>query len=125
MASQAQGHRQKPIGRGLFLHTCPDISVSSVTAVTVTAISVLQEEITRFERFDKAPRRRPRADDVDGDTVPEFLNGRSLRPYQLVSLAWMVNNWRSRRNCILGDEMCVCLSLHFRRYTLGFMPYMH
>ena len=54
---------------------------------------------------------RPRAggrgaDDVEGDAVPEFLNGRALRSYQLVSLAWMVNNWRSRRNCILGDEMC-------------------
>ncbi len=68
----------------------------------------MQEAIERFERFNAAPRRRPRADDVDGDVVPNFLNGRSLRSYQLVSLAWMVNNWRSRRNCILGDEMCVC-----------------
>ena len=68
----------------------------------------MQEEIKRFEQFNAAPRRRPRADDVDGDAVPDFLNGRTLRSYQLVSLAWMVNNWRSRRNCILGDEMCAC-----------------
>jgi SNF2 family DNA or RNA helicase len=73
-----------------------------------------QEAITRFQSFNKPHRRRPLADDVDGDAVPEFLNGRSLRDYQLVSLAWMVNNWRSRRNCILGDEMCetgVCVTL--------------
>ena len=68
--------------------------------------NVVQVEIERFKRFSAAPRRRPRADDVEGDAVPKFLNGRSLRSYQLVSLAWMVNNWRSRRNCILGDEMC-------------------
>lgn len=37
--------------------------------------------------------------------VPDFLNGRSLRDYQQVSLQWMVANWSENRNCILGDEV--------------------
>ena len=37
--------------------------------------------------------------------VPDFLNGRCLRDYQLASLQWMVANWSEGRNCILGDEV--------------------
>jgi superfamily II DNA or RNA helicase len=37
--------------------------------------------------------------------VPDFLNGRSLRPYQLESLEWMAKHWCTGSNCILGDEM--------------------
>jgi len=37
--------------------------------------------------------------------VPDFLNGRQLRDYQLASLQWMVANWHQEINCILGDEV--------------------
>ena len=37
--------------------------------------------------------------------VPDFLNGRQLRDYQLKSLQWMVANWHQEINCILGDEV--------------------
>ena len=52
-----------------------------------------------------------RADDehilrsIDPKAVPDFCNGRSLRPYQLESLEWMSKHWCAGRNCILGDEM--------------------
>lgn len=39
------------------------------------------------------------------DRVPVFCNGRALRDYQQLSLAWMASNWARRQNCILGDEM--------------------
>lgn len=39
------------------------------------------------------------------DSVPNFLNGRSLRDYQIKSLHWMMENARKGRSCILGDEM--------------------
>jgi SNF2 family DNA or RNA helicase len=43
--------------------------------------------------------------EVDPKAVPDFLNGRSLRPYQLESLEWMAKHWCTGNNCILGDEM--------------------
>jgi SNF2 family DNA or RNA helicase len=39
------------------------------------------------------------------DAVPKFLNGRQLRDYQIISLQWMMSNFRNKKNCILGDEM--------------------
>ena len=43
--------------------------------------------------------------DIDVSKVPSFCNGRMLRDYQLESLKWMVQNWYTGKNCILGDEM--------------------
>ena len=43
--------------------------------------------------------------ELNPKAVPEFLNGRSLRPYQLESLEWMAKHWCTGSNCILGDEM--------------------
>lgn len=42
---------------------------------------------------------------IDLTKMPNFNNGRSLRPYQVESLKWMAQNWYSSKNCILGDEM--------------------
>ena len=42
---------------------------------------------------------------LDLSNIPSFCNGRELRDYQKESLKWMVSNWASGRNCILGDEM--------------------
>lgn len=42
---------------------------------------------------------------IDVGKVPTFCNSRKLRDYQLESLKWMVQNWYSGKNCILGDEM--------------------
>lgn len=43
--------------------------------------------------------------ELNPKAVPEFLNGRALRPYQLESLEWMAKHWCTGSNCILGDEM--------------------
>jgi superfamily II DNA or RNA helicase len=43
--------------------------------------------------------------ELDPKAVPDFLNGRSLRPYQVESLEWMAKHWATGSNCILGDEM--------------------
>ncbi|KAH7617240.1 putative Chromodomain-helicase-DNA-binding protein 7 [Nannochloris sp. 'desiccata'] len=43
--------------------------------------------------------------ELNPKAVPEFLNGRSLRSYQLESLEWMAKHWCTGSNCILGDEM--------------------
>lgn len=40
-----------------------------------------------------------------GKGVPEFLNGRTLRDYQLESFKWMVQHALTNSSCILGDEM--------------------
>ncbi|KAL1499104.1 hypothetical protein AB1Y20_013617 [Prymnesium parvum] len=36
---------------------------------------------------------------------PEYGCGRTLRPYQLDGVNWMVDRWRRRCNVMLGDEM--------------------
>eukprot|EP00965_Chrysotila_dentata_P043635 1450738-Pleurochrysis_carterae.AAC.1 len=36
---------------------------------------------------------------------PLFENGRSLRPYQLEGVNWMLGAWHKRRNVLLADEM--------------------
>ena len=60
----------------------------------------------RDERASAAEQKRRTASAcVREDAVPEFLNGRTLRDYQVTSLHWMVANMRAGRNCILGDEM--------------------
>jgi len=43
--------------------------------------------------------------EIDVTKVPTFCNGRKLRDYQQDSLKWMIQNWYSGKNCILGDEM--------------------
>lgn len=40
-----------------------------------------------------------------GKGVPDFLNGRKLRDYQLESFKWMVQHALTNSSCILGDEM--------------------
>ena len=65
----------------------------------------LQEQVERFLRFSKVPPLLGRQKRPPLDAVPDFLNGRTLRDYQVESLKWHVNNLRAGRNCILGDEM--------------------
>lgn len=40
-----------------------------------------------------------------GEGVPTFLNGRTLRDYQVTSFNWMVQHVLKGQNCMLGDEM--------------------
>ncbi|XP_064201992.1 chromodomain-helicase-DNA-binding protein 8 isoform X2 [Anguilla rostrata] len=35
----------------------------------------------------------------------EYLNGNTLREYQLEGVNWLLFNWYNRQNCILADEM--------------------
>ncbi|GMH41988.1 hypothetical protein BSKO_09907 [Bryopsis sp. KO-2023] len=63
-----------------------------------------QEAIARFRKYCKIPTRRLRHT-APVSKVPEFQNGRVLRDYQRKSVEWMVNNWDTGINCILGDEM--------------------
>ena len=70
----------------------------------------LQAHVLAFQKRERKPK-KPAAVDCSqhhSDAVPDFLNGRVLRDYQIVSLHWMMENFRNRRSCILGDEM-VCL----------------
>ncbi|XP_054470354.1 chromodomain-helicase-DNA-binding protein 9 isoform X6 [Anoplopoma fimbria] len=39
------------------------------------------------------------------DQSREYMNGNSLRDYQLEGVNWLLFNWYNRRNCILADEM--------------------
>ncbi|TMW60638.1 hypothetical protein Poli38472_000680 [Pythium oligandrum] len=36
---------------------------------------------------------------------PTFKGGRTLRPYQVEGLNWMITSWKAQRSCILADEM--------------------
>ena len=71
--------------------------------------------VARYQRFaDEAQARVNKENEEDEEEepvaintmdVPDFCNGRSLRPYQVESLEWMAKHWSSEQNCILGDEM--------------------
>jgi len=39
------------------------------------------------------------------DESPVYLNGNTLREYQLEDLNWLSFSWFNGRNCILADEM--------------------
>jgi len=63
-------------------------------------------EIRKMAVIAKMDRRRKKESPrINPSDVPAFHNGRELRSYQLESLKWMVKNWYSSKNCILGDEM--------------------
>jgi len=70
----------------------------------------LQIQMARFVESCKRSPARKKGPLPSLDAVPKFLNGRTLRDYQLESLKWHVNNMRAQRNCILGDEMVRTLS---------------
>jgi SNF2 family DNA or RNA helicase len=67
----------------------------------------LQADIAAFQKREKVRRKGgPMASSQHlSDAVPDFLNGRKLRDYQIESLHWMIQNLRRKINCILGDEM--------------------
>lgn len=68
----------------------------------------MQVKIAQFKQREKPPTTKKRLrEDVKEkvDAVPSFLNGRKLRDYQILSLQWMMQNFRAKKNCILGDEM--------------------
>lgn len=71
----------------------------------------MQADIQAFRNRERPPKKAAPVDcsQHHADSVPDFLNGRVLRDYQTVSLHWMMENFRQKRSCILGDEM-VCLS---------------
>ena len=51
-------------------------------------------------------RKRPRASDWKKlETSPVYMNGNTLREYQLEGLNWLSFSWYNGRNCILADEM--------------------
>ncbi len=70
----------------------------------------VQADIQAFRSRERPPKKAAPVDcsQHHADSVPDFLNGRVLRDYQTVSLHWMMENFRKKRSCILGDEM-VCL----------------
>ena len=69
----------------------------------------VQADIQAFRNRERPPKKTAPVDcsQHHADSVPDFLNGRVLRDYQTVSLHWMMENFRKKRSCILGDEM-VC-----------------
>ena len=70
-------------------------------------MSCLQADVQAFKRREKPRGKAAHAElsQLQGTEVPSFLNGRTLRDYQIDSLHWMISNLRKKRNCILGDEM--------------------
>lgn len=44
-------------------------------------------------------------DFVPYEQSPTFKDSRTLRPYQVEGLNWMVTCWKQQRSCILADEM--------------------
>lgn len=72
-------------------------------------------ELARFRRFNAAAAKRPATQPPKQQQPghdkratlppPEFSNGMMLRDYQVESFQWMVCNFRTKRNVILGDEM--------------------
>lgn len=71
-------------------------------------------KIKSYEEFNKYPtakdpfkgRKKPRPSDWKKlDESPVYLNGNTLREYQLEGLNWLSFSWYNGRNCILADEM--------------------
>ena len=71
-------------------------------------------KIKAYEEFSKFPtgkdplkgRKKPRPSDWKKlDESPVYLNGNTLREYQLEGLNWLSFSWFNGRNCILADEM--------------------
>lgn len=76
----------------------------------------MQEHIQAFQKRERVPKKAPPVDcsQHHTDAVPEFLNDRVLRDYQIISLHWMMDNFRNNRSCILGDEMVRLILLLFQ-----------
>ena len=72
-------------------------------------------KIKLYEKYNSFPkekadpfkgRKRPRPSDWKKlDDSPVYLNGNTLREYQLEGLNWLSFSWYNGRNCILADEM--------------------
>lgn len=72
-------------------------------------------KIKQYEENNKHPgklpdpfkgRKKPRPSDWKKlDESPVYLNGNTLREYQLEGLNWLSFSWFNSRNCILADEM--------------------
>ena len=67
------------------------------------------EEVNKYPGKEKDPfkgRKKPRATEWKKlDESPVYLNGNTLREYQLEGLNWLSFSWFNGRNCILADEM--------------------
>ena len=51
----------------------------------------------------KAAAARPEVAELESS--PTYKGGRTLRPYQLEGVNWIVSSWAARRNVMLADEM--------------------
>ena len=70
----------------------------------------LYEEVNRIppvkERDPFKGRKKPKASEWKKlEESPVYLNGNTLREYQLEGLNWLSFSWFNGRNCILADEM--------------------
>ena len=69
----------------------------------------IHEEVSKIPIKEKDPfkgRKKPRASEWKKlDESPVYLNGNTLREYQLEGLNWLSFSWYNGRNCILADEM--------------------
>lgn len=89
------------------------LGYSEATWETSSALEESEADRNAVQRYLKfsaeaaarAEEEEPSAFHINPKAVPDFCNGRSLRPYQLESLEWMAKHWCAGRNAILGDEM--------------------
>lgn len=95
-----------------YLVKWKDLGYADATWEDASALTKSKEDAAAVKRYHdrtKAAEARflakPTMKGFNPNAVPDFCNGRTLRPYQIESLAWMAKHWRSRQNCILGDEM--------------------
>ncbi|XP_076018245.1 chromodomain-helicase-DNA-binding protein 8 isoform X3 [Genypterus blacodes] len=76
----------------------------------------LKEDVDegKVEEFSKIQNRQPRLKRTVRPTASawkkleetrEYINGNTLREYQLEGVNWLLFNWYNRQNCILADEM--------------------
>jgi Chromo (CHRromatin Organisation MOdifier) domain len=86
--------------------------VNPGTSLDLSSLVQDQELLRRFRLHQSVPEKAKPTEIEDlvtllaeGEGVPEFSNGRTLRDYQVTSFKWMVTHNLKGEGCILGDEM--------------------
>ena len=57
------------------------------------------------------------------ETAPEYLNGNTLRPYQLEGVNWLLFSYYNGRNCLLADEMGLGKTIQSLTFLDGIFKY--
>lgn len=57
------------------------------------------------------------------ETAPEYLNGNTLRPYQLEGVNWLLFSYYNGRNSLLADEMGLGKTIQSLTFLDGIFKY--